>query len=149
MATISIFYGSEFGGAQRLAATLRDKINQTPHSAKLIENPQVADVVGAEQLLIVTSTTGQGDIPQNLAPLIYQLQSDFTLLTNKPFGVIAMGDSSYSDTFCGAGQKVEELLLELQGTVLLPRLEIDAIEHYDPTPAALPWLEQYLQATLG
>ncbi|MFP3449872.1 flavodoxin domain-containing protein, partial [Pseudomonas sp. SIMBA_067] len=71
-------------------------------------------IKNASHILIVTSTTGQGDIPANLAELYNQLNSTFPMLTNKPFGIVAMGDRSYGDTFCAAGRSFDELLRDLQ-----------------------------------
>ncbi|WP_462157961.1 flavodoxin [Pseudoalteromonas sp. GB56] len=145
MPTISIFYGSVYGAAERLAETVCEKLTDLGHSAKLIDNPQVEDVATAEQILVITSTTGQGDLPDNLLPFFLGLQNQFPLLTGKSCAVIAMGDSSYGDTFCGAGKQFEELLIELQGHIVQPRLDIDAMVDFDPEPIALPWIEKLAQ----
>ncbi|MFY8272684.1 flavodoxin domain-containing protein [Pseudoalteromonas sp. SSDWG2] len=142
MATTSIFYGSVYGAAERLAEAVCDKMNDLGHDAKLIDNPQVEDVARAEQVLVITSTTGQGDLPDNILPLYLGLQSQFPLLGGKACAVIAMGDSSYGDTFCGGGKQFEQLLEELQGKIVLPRLDIDAMVDFDPEPVALPWIEK-------
>lgn len=148
MAEISIFYGSVYGAAERLADTAQEKLNELGHQAEVIDNPQVQDMLDAKSILVVTSTTGQGDIPDNLVPLFISLQTQFPMLTAKPFAVLAMGDSSYGETFCGAGRQFDELLQELQATQVQPRLEVDALEHFEPEPVALPWL-QSLSDQLG
>ncbi|MBS3798614.1 flavodoxin domain-containing protein [Pseudoalteromonas sp. BDTF-M6] len=142
MATISIFYGSVYGAAERLAETLCAHINELGSNAKLVDNPQVEDIIAAEQILVVTSTTGQGDLPDNILPLYLGLQEQFPLLGAKPCAVIALGDSSYGETFCGGGRQFEELLIELQGKIIQPRLDIDAMVDFDPGPVALPWVER-------
>ena len=142
MASISIFFGSVYGAAERLSETVSDKLNELGHQASIIDNPQVEDVINAEQILVITSTTGQGDIPDNLLPLFLGLQNQFPLLNNKPCAVIAMGDSSYGDTFCGAGKQFEQMLIELQGHIVQPRLDIDAMVDFDPEPVALPWISK-------
>tara|TARA_B100000700_G_C14755807_1_gene719718 strand:- start:91 stop:540 length:450 start_codon:yes stop_codon:yes gene_type:complete len=146
MAKINIFYGSVYGGAERLADSAEEQLQKHGHEATVIDNPQVEDVSNSEYILVITSTTGQGEIPDNLMPLFAALQSQFPLLGGTPFAVIAMGDSSYGDTFCGAGKQVEELLMELQGKPLLPRLDIDALEDFAPEPVAQPWLAQFAGA---
>ena len=90
------------------------------------------------------STTGQGDIPANLAELYNQLNSTFPMLTNKPFGIVAMGDRSYGDTFCAAGRSFDELLRDLQAKPVGNRLEIDACEDFEPWPVTEPWLQTWL-----
>ena len=100
MAHISIFVGSVYGGAERLSEQISDTIEQTGHQVSVFAEPSLEDLKNATHILIVTSTTGQGDIPANLAELYNQLNSTFPMLTNKPFGIVAMGDRSYGDTFC-------------------------------------------------
>jgi len=114
MATISIFVGSVYGGAERLSDDVIEVIEQSTHQAKLIATPTLEDVKSASHILVITSTTGQGEIPDNLSPLYSQLDSQFPMLTGKPYGIVAMGDRSYGDTFCGAGRSFDELFRDLQ-----------------------------------
>ncbi|MBZ9612844.1 hypothetical protein [Rheinheimera maricola] len=44
--------------------------------------------------------------------------------------------------FCGAGEALRALLLEIQAAELAPMLRIDAGETLEPETLALPWLEQ-------
>ncbi|WP_404339386.1 flavodoxin [Pseudoalteromonas mariniglutinosa] len=144
MATISLFVGSVYGGAERLSDEVIEVIEKSSHQAKLIINPTVDDIVAASHILVITSTTGQGDIPDNLAPFYTQLSSQFPMLTGKQFGIIAMGDRSYGDTFCGAGRSFDELLRDLNAQPVGHRLEIDACEDFEPWPVTEPWLTTWL-----
>ncbi|MEC8207213.1 MAG: flavodoxin domain-containing protein, partial [Pseudomonadota bacterium] len=114
MATISIFVGSVYGGAERLSEQVIEVIEKSEHQAQLVENGTVDDMLAASHILVITSTTGQGDIPDNLIALYSQLNDQFPLLTGKQYGIIAMGDRSYGDTFCGAGRSFDELFRDLQ-----------------------------------
>ena len=144
MAHISIFVGSVYGGAERLSEQISDTIEQAGHQVSIFAAPSLEDLKNASHILIVTSTTGQGDIPANLAELYNQLNSTFPMLTNKPFGIVAMGDRSYGDTFCGAGRSFDELLRDLQAKPVGNRLEIDACEDFEPWPVTEPWLQTWL-----
>jgi flavodoxin len=144
MAHISIFVGSVNGGAERLSDEVAATIEQAGHTATVITEASLDDIKNASHILIVTSTTGQGDIPANLAELYNQLNSTFPMLTNKPFGIVAMGDRSYGDTFCGAGRSFDELLRDLQAKPVGNRLEIDACEDFEPWPVTEPWLQTWL-----
>ena len=144
MATISIFVGSVYGGAERLSDEVMDTIEQAGHQVKLVSSPTIADITSASHILVITSTTGQGDIPDNLAPFYAQLNSQFPMLTGKPYGIIAMGDRSYGDTFCGAGRSFDELFRDLQAKPIGHRLEIDACEDFEPWPVTEPWLKDWL-----
>lgn len=144
MAHISMFVGSVYGGAERLSEQVSETIKQAGHQISVFEHPTLEDIKNASHILIVTSTTGKGDVPSNLADLYNQLNSVFPMLTNKPFGIVAMGDRSYGDTFCGAGRSFDELLRDLQAKPVGSRLEIDACEDFEPWPVTEPWLQAWL-----
>ncbi|KKO47360.1 flavodoxin [Arsukibacterium ikkense] len=143
MAKIALIVGSVYGGAQYVAEQAQPLLASFGHQVQLFEEAGLDEVLAydAKCWLVITSTTGQGDIPDNLLPFYLALKNRFPLLTGKQFAVIALGDSSY-DTFCGAGEQLHELLLEIQGTELAPMLRIDAGETLEPETIALPWLTQ-------
>lgn len=146
MAKIALIVGSVYGGAQYVAEQAQALLTGMGHELMLYEEPVLDDILtfNPQLWLVITSTTGQGDIPDNLLPFYLDVKNRFPLLTGKQFAVIALGDSSY-DTFCGAGEQLRELLLEIQGTELAPMLRIDACETLEPENVALPWLEQQLR----
>ena len=144
MATISIFVGSVYGGAERLSDDVIEAIEQSGHQAKLISSPTIDDIKSASYILVITSTTGQGDIPDNLESFYAQLNSQLPMITGKPYGIIAMGDRSYGDTFCGAGRSFDELFRDLRAKPIGHRLEIDACEDFEPWPVTEPWLKDWL-----
>ncbi len=102
-----------------------------------------------DALLLCTSTTGMGELPEPLVPLFHEMRDRFPLLTAKPFGVIALGDAAYGDTFCQAGEEFRELLLELQALEAIPMLRLDASETVTPETDAEPWLQQFVGALQG
>ncbi|KPH63275.1 flavodoxin [Pseudoalteromonas porphyrae] len=144
MAHISIFVGSVNGGAERLSDDIAKTIEQVGHTAVVITEASLDDIKNASHILIVTSTTGQGDVPSNLVGLYFAMNSTSPMLTGKPFGVIAMGDRCYGETFCGAGRSFDELLRDLQAKPVGNRLEIDASENFEPWPVTEPWLKLWL-----
>ena len=73
------------------------------------------------------------------------LRDAFPLMEQKPFAVAALGDSSYGDTYCGAGKQVFELLEELQGKAVSPLLEVDAIETLEPEKDVVDWVSGILE----
>jgi MioC protein len=66
-----------------------------------------------EAFLVVTATTGMGELPDNLQPLYYAIRDHLPAWSGLPGAVLALGDSSYGDTFCGGGEQVRELYAEL------------------------------------
>jgi len=145
MATIAIIMGSVYGAAQEVAQEIHSAITAVDLDVVFNTPASIADLTNSDAVLVVTSTTGQGDLPSNLEPFYFAAREQMPLLNGKPFGVICLGDSSYQ-TFCGAGDKMEELLFELQGKAPLAMLRIDACETLDPQSKAMPWFQNWLTA---
>jgi MioC protein len=143
MTKIALIVGSVYGGAQYVAEQAEPLLASLGHEVALYEEASLDKVLGFEPdiWLVISSTTGQGDIPDNVFPFFSEVKNRFPLLTGKRFAVIALGDSSY-DTFCSAGEQFRELLLEIQGLELAPMLRIDASETLEPETIALPWLTE-------
>lgn len=144
MANINCFVGTVYGGAEALCEQLKSIAESKGHGFELYNPGSLTDFVSSDAILIVTSTTGQGDIPFELESLYLALESEMPLITKIPFAVIAMGDSSYGETYCGAGKKFRDLLHELQGNEVVEMLMVDASEHFDPLPVATPWFDLLL-----
>lgn len=140
MTTLSIFTGSVYGNAQHVAEQVKENLQEQGFDAKLHSDPEVSDFSDADAILVVTSTTGQGDVPPNLEWAISDLRDEFPMLTDKPFAVAALGDSSYGETYCGAGRQIQELLIELQGKPVTEMLEVDAIETLEPEEDVVKWV---------
>lgn len=141
MAAVSIFFGSVYGNAQNVAEEVKSHIEGKGFSADVIEEPDVDSLKDAESVLVITSTTGQGDVPPNLEWWVDDLRSQSPQLDQKPFAVAGLGDSSYGDTYNGAGKQVFDLLEELQGNAVAPLLEVDAIETLEPESDVIEWVD--------
>jgi flavodoxin len=144
MAKLSIFVGSVYGNAQHVAEEVKKHVDASNHQADIVDDPTVDDFKSAEFPLFITSTTGQGDLPPNIEFFVMDLRDAFPLMGQKPFAVAALGDSSYGDTYCGAGKQVFELLEELQGKAASPLLEVDAIETLEPEKDVVDWVSGIL-----
>lgn len=141
MANIHILIGSVYGNATEVAHTGAEQLKGLGHEVTLHPEPQLDTLLAAEPdvLLVVTSTTGDGEIPDNLMPFYMELRDRFPLMPNVKFGVIALGDSGYAN-FAEAGRMMDDQLRELQATPVLSTLFIDACETADPEEAATEWL---------
>ena len=144
MKKIALICGSVYGAAEQVASEAASMLRTLGYDSRLFTDAKLDDVLAylPDIWLVVTSSTGQGDIPDNLFPFYLDVQNRFPLLTGKQFAVIALGDSSY-EHFCGAGERFRELLLEIQGTEHTAMLRIDACETLEPETIALPWLKQH------
>ncbi|WP_368195512.1 flavodoxin [Aeromonas sp. R2-2] len=141
MAQIDIVVGTVYGAAMLVAETLADELERKGHHCSLHEEARLADIDPGRFLLLVSATTGQGDIPPNLQPFASELADKAPWLKGLRYALIAMGDCSY-DHFCGAGRRLDGLLQELGATRVIPPLELDATVHDEPEQVALSWLKK-------
>ena len=91
------------------------------------------------KLALITSTTGDGEVPDNGLTFWENLSSATDLeLQNLKYGVLALGDSSHYD-FCNAGKIIDERLNELGANRIIERQECD----FD-TDGSIEWSEKFL-----
>jgi MioC protein len=62
--------------------------------------------------LICTSTFGAGDVPDNAQALYASFDTAPRDLSHVRYGVFALGDSSYVQTFCGGGERFDAKLAD-------------------------------------
>jgi flavodoxin len=140
MATLTIIAGTVYGNAQHVAEQVEENLAQQGVDCVLESDPSVTDFTDADAVLVITSTTGQGDVPPNLEFVFSDLKDESPMLTGKPFAVAALGDSSYGESFCGAGKQFQSLLNELQATAVADLLEVDAMETLEPEKDVVEWV---------
>lgn len=146
MAMIKILVGTVYGGAREVADALEPIFAAKGHQVEISEDPEVSDLSDSryQAVLISCSTSGSGDFPPNFIPFYRQLDQQRPTLNHLRYGLIALGDSAYDQTFCEAGSKIERLLGQLGANRVGQRLDIDASEHFQASEAALPWAERWL-----
>ena len=143
MAEIGIFVGTVYGNSLLVAEEAQRILREQGHQSTVFEEPSLQDWQRYDGLytLIVTSTTGQGDLPDNIRSLFSALQ-DAGWQPTMRYGLIALGDSSY-ERFCQAGKQFDALLQEQGASRIGELLTIDATEHPEPEMIAIPWLEAW------
>ncbi|AZB43040.1 assimilatory sulfite reductase (NADPH) flavoprotein subunit [Bacillus sp. FJAT-42376] len=139
---VTILFGSQTGNAQGLAKesgkTLEEKgFEVTVASMNDFKPNQLKKI---QNLLIIVSTHGEGDPPDNALSFHEFLHSKRApKLENFHFSVLSLGDSSY-EFFCQTGKEFDLKLEELGGNRIYPRVDCDL--DYDETAAE--WLEGVL-----
>lgn len=147
MPKLKIFVATMYGGALDVAEQVSPLFEAAGYETEVLEQPKLEDLTEEppELALFCISTTGSGDFPGNFVPFARALDEQSPALVGLRYGVIAMGDSSYGETFCGAGRRLDELLEGLGAVRLGERLEIDAMETFMADDAALPWVEEWIE----
>ena len=142
MTNILILVGTESGNAQMVADALKPVLESAGHAVDVSDKAAgKADLEAHDVLLVICATHGSGDIPTNILPLAETLERERPDLSGHRYGVIALGDMTYQDTFCGGGKKVDRVL-ELCGAKKVgDRLEVDASMQPLPDEEALVWVE--------
>jgi len=80
---------------------------------------------GFDQIIIVSSTYGHGDIPDN-GQGFYNALCAVESLAAKDYAVFALGDRTYIDTFCHAGEKWDALFADKGATRVAQLIRHDA-----------------------
>lgn len=146
MSAIRILVGSVYGGALLTARAIKKTLESEGHDITVLENPTLEDITSnSDPLLVCTSTTGEGEVPPNLLPFYLALRDQLPQQPGRPFGIIVLGDSSYGETYCGAGELMEEVLFETSARKVGASLRIDALETMEPEAEAIPWVRDWLQ----
>jgi len=144
MRKVNLVFGTVYGNAQFVAETLQEQLMAEGRQVTLMTSESLVGFVPPqdELLLVVTSTTGQGDIPDDINMWFETLRSEAPYLPKLEYGVIALGDSSY-ETFCNAGIRFDELFSELGAKRIGELLKIDACETMEPEVEAKSWLIEW------
>jgi MioC protein len=99
--------------------------------------------------LICCSTFGTGDVPDNAQAFYAALSEQPKFLGHVRFGVLALGDSSYGETFCGGGRRFDERLRDLGAQRLGEVFCLDAQVVTMPEEEGTRWCREWLATQLA
>lgn len=143
---VTILYGSQTGNGQALAEKLTKNLKAEEFQVTLASMNEFKpnSLKKIENLLLIVSTHGEGDPPDNALPFYEFLHSKRApQLDNLHYSILSLGDSSY-EFFCQTGKQFDERLLELGAKQLSPRVDCDL----DYDESAAEWFTNVL-ATLN
>lgn len=146
---VAIISGTVYGTAEEVARHARKLLEQAGLQVVFKPRMSVEQLLESapQALLAITSTTGMGELPDDLQPVYGALRDSLpAALRGLPGGVIGLGDSSYGETYCGGGEQLRELFEELGVHEVVPMLRLDASETVTPEADAEPWLAQFATA---
>ena len=140
-AQVLIVFASQTGTAQGLAAATAATLEK---SGIIADQGSIAAFPAKrwsqyEQVLVIVSTTGEGELPDNARPWVRQVEAG--QLAGASFSLLALGDRRYTH-FCGGGQALRQVLLQAGAR------EHQALQMIDGDPAGgwQQWLRQLADA---
>jgi len=141
---MTILFGSRTGNAESIALDVARVAEQHAMVATVYpmdEFPQ-EEFPNLERVLIICSTYGEGDMPDNAQALWDYVNDNANIdLSGLHYSVLALGDTAY-ETFCQAGRAWDKRLSELGATRISDRVDCTV----DYTANAENWTASALPA---
>ncbi len=124
---LTIIYASQTGNAKGVAEALKEQAITAGIPVSLVDASDYKgkDLAKETHVIIVSSTNGEGEAPDNALALHEFLQSKKApKLPNLQYGVLALGDSSY-EFFCQTGKDFDEFLEKQGAKRFIDRVDCD------------------------
>lgn len=147
---VTILVGTMTGTAEMVAQEAQQALESAGHHARIeiMDNLDASVFQAGGTFLICTSTYGNGDVPDNAQALFNSLETGKPNLSNVRYGIIALGDTTYKDTFCQGGKRFDNLLTELgakrAGEMLLHDASSGTLPEELAAQWVVPWVEQHV-----
>jgi sulfite reductase (NADPH) flavoprotein alpha-component len=125
---LTILFGSQTGTAAKLAKAVSKEASKHGFAPTLhdLAKYQTAQLASEPNLLVVASTYGDGEPPDNAKGFWDFLRgASAPKLERTRFSVLSLGDSNYAK-FCQFGKDVDEKLTALGAKCVAPRIDCDA-----------------------
>jgi MioC protein len=125
--TVGIFVATMTGTAELCAEEIADALSSAgiDRETHLMDGLDAAALDPYSFVVIVSSTYGQGDIPDNGQALFETIEAAETL-GGKCFAVFGLGDRTYAATFCEGGRKWDSLFETKGASRFAPLVQHDA-----------------------
>lgn len=140
---VTIVHASQTGLAEQIAQRTAQSIRESGHACSAVPLSALDRPVleAGGRMLLVLSTTGEGDAPDAAAGFARRLLGTQVDLSRLQYGVLALGDRSYRQ-FCAFGLAVADWLDRSGAEALFPTITVD-----DGDPEALGRWQEALAAT--
>jgi MioC protein len=144
---LTLLVGTMTGTAQSVAQELELRLDdgEIRPVLKLMDGLDASVFAEGGLFLVCTSTYGQGDVPDNAKGLFDSLATTRPDLSAVRYGLIALGDRTYADTFCFGGKRFDTLLTELGARRIGEPLFHDASKGTMPEEVAGEWIGGWME----
>ncbi|PKH23522.1 FMN-binding protein MioC [Enterobacterales bacterium CwR94] len=142
MADITFISGSTLGSAEYVAEHLEEHLQESGYTTEMLHGPEWEELTAEGIWIVVTSTHGAGELPDNLQPLYDAIEEQQPDLSAVRYGAVGLGNHEY-DLFCGAIRKFDALLQARGAQRIGDSLEIDVLQHEIPEDAAGEWVAEW------
>jgi sulfite reductase (NADPH) flavoprotein alpha-component len=142
-----VLWGSQTGTAEGLAKRTVREAEKRGFATRAVslEKQPVAKLAEEPNVLVITSTYGDGEPPDNAQAFWQELRKDDAPRLEKTrFSLLALGDTNYAQ-FCQFGKECDARLEALGAMRVLARVDCDV--EYDAPAAA--WIDAVLTALSG
>jgi len=143
---ITILVGTMTGTADLVAEEVHDRLEAEGDDVEIVPMDGLDAGVFARPgvFLICSSTYGQGDVPDNAQAFFAALERDKPDLSAVRFGVVALGDRTYTATFCFGGKRFDALLRSLGASRVGEVMIHDASAGTIPEEVAVEWAAAWI-----
>ncbi|GAA2026649.1 FMN-binding protein MioC [Agromyces tropicus] len=142
MSAIPIIFGTESGNAEMVADDIAEALTDAGHDAEVVpmEDFEVADLPDHEVVVVITSTYGEGELPETTAPFHAALIEQEPDLSSVRFAAFGLGDSTY-ETYNNAISILQAELTRLGAAQIGETCRHDAASGLDLTIVATEWVD--------
>jgi sulfite reductase (NADPH) flavoprotein alpha-component len=147
---LTILFATESGNAEALADSARKAAGKLGFAARVLDMADAtpAQVAGAQNLLVIASTWGEGDPPQRAIDFHAALMADDApRFDHVRYAVLALGDRAYAK-FCETGRLFDERFAALGATRVAGRIECD-LDYEAPARGWIDGTLTQLRSDLG
>ena len=144
---ITILVGTMTNTAQLVAQEIELSMgdDDTLISVQVMDGLDASAIKPGPLYLVCTSTYGQGDVPDNARDFYESLGTVRPDMGRVRYGVIALGDRTYLQTFCYGGKKFDALFAELGAQRIGDICLHDASVGTLPEEVCVEWAQQWIE----
>jgi sulfite reductase (NADPH) flavoprotein alpha-component len=148
-----VAYATQTGTAEVIAAQTAESLRHAGCSVTVLTLAQldIALLQQTKKALFIVSTTGEGDAPDHAIGFIRRVMSATSPLPQLQYGLLALGDRSYSD-YCAFGRQLEAWLLAQGAKNIFERIEVDDVnaeqlQQWQQQLTTLTGVQNHIQVT--